>query len=82
MSRAYALYVSNTCKFHARYRHVEYAMNTFGTRFRHASVRYIVHASSDFMRYNLGAKIQEISNFWFTLHGLDPKVWCHFSIDI
>ena len=31
--------VSN--KFHAHYRHVQYASNAFGTRFRHASVRYM-----------------------------------------
>ena len=33
------MYVSNT--FHARYRRVKYALNAFGVRFRHASVRYM-----------------------------------------
>ena len=37
VSRACDLYVSN--KFHAHYRHVEYASNAFGARLRHASVR-------------------------------------------
>ena len=39
MSRACVFYVSN--KFHARYRRVEYALNAFGARFRHVSVRYM-----------------------------------------
>ena len=39
MSRACAIYVSK--KFHARYRCVEYLLNSFGARFRHASVRYM-----------------------------------------
>ena len=36
MSRACDLYVTN--KFHARYRRVEYALNAFGGRLKHASV--------------------------------------------
>ena len=39
MSRARVLYVLN--KFHACYRRVEYALNAFGARLRHASVRYM-----------------------------------------
>ena len=37
MSRACDVYVPN--KFHARYRRFEYALNAFGARLRHASVR-------------------------------------------
>ena len=37
MSRACDLYVPN--KFHARYRRVEYALNAFGARLKHAIVR-------------------------------------------
>ena len=36
--RTCIIYVSN--KFHARYRCFEYALSAFGTRFRHANVRY------------------------------------------
>ena len=47
MSRACDLYVPNM--FHARFKRVEYAMNAFGARFRHASVRYMrVPILSDF----------------------------------
>ena len=37
VSRVCDLYVPN--KFHARYRHVEYALNAFGARLKQASVR-------------------------------------------
>ena len=37
VSRASDLYVPN--KFHARYGRVEYALNAFGARLKHASVR-------------------------------------------
>ena len=36
--RTCIIYVSN--KFHARYRCFEYTLSAFGTRFRHANVRY------------------------------------------
>ena len=39
VSCAYVFYVSN--KFHARYRRVEYAMNAFGARVKHVSVRHM-----------------------------------------
>ena len=39
MSRVYVLYVSTDEKFHACYRCVEYALNAFGARFRHISIR-------------------------------------------
>ena len=39
MSCANVFYVSN--KFHARYMRVEYAMNAFGARVMHASVRHM-----------------------------------------
>ena len=39
MSCANVFYVSN--KFHARYRRVNYAMNAFGARVMHASVRHM-----------------------------------------
>ena len=39
MSRACDLYVPN--KFHASYKRVEYALNAFGARLMHASVRYM-----------------------------------------
>ena len=39
MSRACDFYVPN--KFHARYRRVEYALNAFGARLRHAIVCYM-----------------------------------------
>ena len=39
MSRACDLYLPN--KFHALYRRVEYALNTFGARLRHVIVCYM-----------------------------------------
>ena len=48
MSRACVLYVSN--KVHARDMRVEEALNAFGTRSRNDSVRYTVHARSNFTR--------------------------------
>ena len=45
MSCANVFYVSN--KFHARYRRVEYAMNAFGARVMHASVRHILTNEKD-----------------------------------
>ena len=39
MIRACVSYISN--KFHVRYKRIEYTLNAFGARFRHASLRYM-----------------------------------------